>query len=115
MAHKNSTQESQKLNEHVKSIIAETNSKKIVASSEYFNASHLMPLMHQYSRDIYFLSSWRDKYLCEDLMNYHEHKIDFDIIFSSGKFEKDKCDFIETNFYLKTVDSYGAIYIKNPN
>ena len=115
VAHKNSTQESKKLNDHVKSIIAETNSKKIVASSDYFNASHLMPLMHQYSSDIYFFSSWRYKNLCEDLMNYHEHKIDFDIIFASREFNKEKCDFVETNFYLKTIDSYGAIYIKNPN
>ena len=115
VAHKNSTQESKKLNDHVKSIIAETNSKKIVASSTYFNNSHLMPLVHQYSSDIYFFSTWRFHNLCEDLMNYHEHKIDFDIIFSSGKFEKDTCDFVEKNFYLKTVDSYGAIYIKNPN
>ena len=112
---KNSVMESKKLNEHVKSIIAETNSKKIVASSSYFNNNHLMPLMHQYSRDIYFLSSWRDKNLCEDLMNYHEHKIDFDIIFASSNFEQEKCDFVETNFYLKTIDSYGTIYIKNPN
>jgi hypothetical protein len=112
---KNSVIESKKLNDYVKSIIAETNSKKIVASSSYFNNSHLMPLMHQYPSDIYFFSTWRFNNLCEDLMNYHEHKIDFDIIFSSGKFDKDKCGFVEKNFYLKSVDSYGAIYIKNPN
>ncbi len=112
---KNSAMKSKKLNDYVKSIIVETNSKKIVASSTYFNNSHLMPLMHKYSSDIYFFSTWRFHNLCEDLMNYHEHKIDFDIIFSSGKFEKDKCDFVEKNFYLKTVDSYGAIYIKKPN
>ncbi len=115
VAHKNSTQESKKLNDHAKSIIAETNSKKIVASSDYFNIAHLMPHMHQYSSDIYFFSSWKYKNLCEDLMNYHEHKIDFDIIFASREFNKEKCDFVETNFYLKTIDSYGAIYIKNPN
>ena len=115
VAYKNSTQESKKLNDHAKSIIAETNSKKIVASSDYFNIAHLMPLMHQYSSDIYFFSSWKYKNLCEDLMNYHEHKIDFDIIFASREFNKEKCDFVETNFYLKTIDSYGAIYIKNPN
>ena len=48
-------------------------------------------------------------------MNYHEHKIDFDIIFANNKFEEKECDFINKNFYLKTIDSYGAIYIKNPN
>ena len=115
VAHKNSTQELTKLNDYVKSIIAETNSKKIVASNDYFNKSHLMPLVHEYSKDIYFFSSWIDKNLCEDLMNYHEHKIDFDIIFANNKFEKKECEFINKNFYLKTIDSYGAIYIKKPN
>jgi len=115
LENKNSTIESKKLNDYAKSIIAETNSKKIVASSDYFIRSHLMPLMHQYSSDIYFFSTWRNENLCEDLMNYHEHKIDFDIIFASREFNKEKCDFVETNFYLKTIDSYGAIYIKNPN
>jgi len=112
---KKSVIESKKLNDYVKSIITETNSKKIVASSSYFYKSHLLPLFHQYSSDIYFFSNWRFKNLCDDLMNYHEHKIDFDIIFSGRKFEKHKCDFVEKNFYLKTVDSYGAIYVKNPN
>lgn len=115
LENKNSAIESKKLNDYAKSIIADTNSKKIVASSDYFNNSYLMPLMHQYSSDIYFFSSWRYKNLCEDLINYHEHKIDFDIIFASSDFEQEKCDFVETNFYLKTIDSYGAIYIKNPN
>ena len=115
VTYKNSSRASKRLNDYVKSIIAETNSKKIVASSDYFNASYQMPLIHQYPRDIKFLSSWKEKNLCEDLMNYHEHKIDFDIIFVSKKFEKKECDFINKNFYLKTEDSYGKIYIKNPN
>ncbi len=115
VTYKNSSRASKRLNDYVKSIIAETNSKKIVASSDYFNASYQMPLIHQYPRDIQLLSSWKEKNLCEDLMNYHEHKIDFDIIFVSKKFEKKECDFINKNFYLKTEDSYGKIYIKNPN
>jgi len=115
VTYKNSSRASKRLNDYVKSIIAETNSKKIVASSDYFNASYQMPLIHQYPRDIQLLSSWKEKNLCEDLMNYHEHKIDFDIIFANNKFEKKECEFINKNFYLKTIDSYGAIYIKKPN
>jgi hypothetical protein len=77
-----------------------------------FFSSHLMPIFYKYPKDIYFLSSWREDYLCEDLINYHEHKIDFDIIFIN---DLKKCDFIEKNFYLKEKNDYGFVYVKNPN
>ena len=71
-----------------------------------------MPIFYQYPGDIYFFSSWRIQNLCADLINYHEHKIDFDIMFLV---DIKKCDFIDQNFYLKERNAYGLIYVKNPS
>ena len=108
----NSGLEFKKINDYAKSIIAETNSKKIVAYSSYFS-KHMMPFFYEYPKDLYFFSSWREKNLCADLMNYHEHKVDFDIIFGNKSYKE--CDFINKNFYLKTTNPNGVIYIKKPN
>lgn len=100
------------INAYAIKMIEQTNSKNIVASSPYFISSHMMPTSYQYPKDIYFLSSWRANYLCEDLANYHEHKIDFDIIFKTNS---EKCDFIDKNFYLKERNDFGFVYVKNSN
>lgn len=102
----------EEINAYAISMIDKTNSKKIIASSSYFFSSHLMPIFYKYPKDIYFLSSWREDYLCEDLINYHEHNIDFDIIFITDSKE---CDFIEKNFYIKEKNDYGVVYVKNHN
>ncbi len=109
--HKNSSKR-EAVNAYAIKMIEQTNSKNIVASSNFFILSHLMPTSYQYPKDIYFLSSWREKYLCDDLANYHEHKIDFDIIFITNS---EKCDFIDKNFYLKESNDYGFVYVKNSN
>jgi hypothetical protein len=109
--HKNSLKR-EEVNASAIKMIEQTNSKKIVASSSYFISSHMMPTSYQYPKDIYFLSSWREKYLCDDLANHHEHKIDFDIIFITNS---EKCDFIDKNFYLKEKNDYGFVYVKNSN
>jgi hypothetical protein len=106
------TSRQKKLNDYARSAIEETKSKKVVAFSSYFNSSHLMPIFYQYPGDIYFFSSWRIQNLCADLINYHEHKIDFDIMFLV---DIKKCDFIDQNFYLKERNAYGLIYVKNPS
>ena len=104
----------EKINNYTKSQIEKFNAKKIVADRDYFNSSFLMPLIHKFPPDIYFLSNWRLNFTCDDLINYHEHNLDFDMILTQTEYTKKNCDFIYKNFDLKIKDEYGLIYIKKP-
>ena len=105
---------SEEVNNYVKEKIESTKSKNVVAQVLYFKESHFMPLLHKYSNDINFLSNWNfaKKNLCEDLKNYHEHKIDFDIIFTRTEYNENKCEFINRNFDLEEKNEYGLVYLK---
>jgi hypothetical protein len=107
---------SEEVNNYVKEKIESTKSKNVVAQVLYFKESHFMPLLHKYSNDINFLSNWNfaKKNLCEDLKNYHEHKIDFDIIFTRTEYNENKCEFINGNFDLEEKNEYGLVYLKKP-
>jgi hypothetical protein len=104
----------EKINNYTKLQIEKFNAKKIVADGNYFNSSFLMPLIHKFPPDIYFLSNWRLNFTCDDLINYHEHNLDFDMILTQTEYSKKNCDFIYKNFDLKIKDEYGLIYIKKP-
>jgi hypothetical protein len=108
---------SEEINNYVKNKIDATKSKKVVAEITYFNQSHHMPLLHKFPSDVYFLSHWQyeKKNLCEDLSNYHEHKIDFDIIFTRTEYHEKNCEFINNNFYLEEKNEYGLVYLKKPS
>ena len=107
---------SEEVNNYVKDKIESTKSKNVVAQGLFFKESHFMPLLHKYSNDINFLSNWNfaKKNLCEDLKNYHEHKIDFDIIFTRTEYNENKCEFINGNFDLEEKNEYGLVYLKKP-
>jgi hypothetical protein len=105
---------SEKINDYAKSQIEKFNAKKVVAEIYYFNSSFLMPLIHKFPPDIHFLSNWRSNFICDDLINYHEHNIDFDMIFSQKKYDEKNCNFINKNFDLVDKNEYGFIYLKKP-
>jgi hypothetical protein len=108
---------SEEVNNYVKNKIDATKSKNVVAQINFFRESHYMPLIYKFPPDVYFLSHWHfeNKNLCEDLTNYHEHNLDFDIIFTRTIFNEKNCDFINENFYLYENNQYGFVYLKKPS
>jgi len=103
---------SERVNNYAIKQIEKYNAKYVVADENYFNSSFLMPLTYKFPSHINFLLSWRLNNRCSDLSNYHEHKIDFDIIFTQTKYDEKNCDFIYNNFYLIENNEYGLIYLK---
>jgi hypothetical protein len=109
---KNSFQKIDEIEHYTLKKIYEFNAKNILSSIGYFKLSHNMPLFFLYPRDNSFLIIWNPDYFCEDLYNYHQHNIDFDIIF----FEHDprkNCLFIEKNFILEEENEFGFTFIRN--
>jgi len=108
---------SEEVNNYVKNKIEATKSKNVVAQIIYFKESHYMPLLHKYPSNINFLSNWQieNKNLCEDLKNYHEHGVNFDIIFTKSEYNEKNCQFIDENFYLEDKNEYGLVYLKKPS
>lgn len=105
-----------KLNQNIKNIISLYNAKKIALNVNYTPSPHLSPMYHYYSPNIYFFTSIVDKNLCEDLANYHEHYLDFHLIFMGYgnkiimNYSQNNCDFIIKNFELVDINQYGLVY-----
>ena len=103
---------SEEINNYAKLQIERFNAKKIVADGNYFNSSSLMPIISKFPPDIYFFSAWRSENTCADLSNYHEHNLNFDMIFTVTEYTQKNCDFIYKNFYIAEKNQYGFIYVK---
>jgi hypothetical protein len=89
------------------------NPKKIAINNLFFPI-HAIPLLNIFDKDIKFYIDWSADF-CENLSYYHEHKIDFDLIFSSKKFE-DSCYYINKNYLMVLDDKNNILYhLKSKN
>lgn len=104
-------------NEKIKEIIYKFNAKKVVVGAMLFPHQFLLPLYHNYPDDIYFFHHFNSANLCDDLQNYSQHNINFDILIIGYEeklfknFKKDNCKFIIENFYVIDINEYGLTYI----
>jgi hypothetical protein len=105
------------INLYTKDIIDKYNAKFVATDFQLYKLNLLLPLYHLYPDDIYFLNFGRGKNLCDDLQNYHQHNINFDLIINSfdtnifENFKNDNCTFIIDNFQIVDINSYGIIYL----
>jgi hypothetical protein len=103
-------------NLYVKDTIIKYNAKFIATDFQLFKPE-ILPYYHIFPDNIYFLNFGRAKNLCDDLQNYHQHNINFDLIFISfntnlfANFKNDNCTFIIDNFQIVDINIKGIVYL----
>ncbi len=114
--HNYSRQNYQK-NLHIKELIAKFDARKVAIDANFFQFNYLLPIYYHYNNNIYFFSFFNPSFLCDELQNYKQHFIDFDMIFVNYEqnlflnYSTDNCRFIIDNFQIVEINKYGYAYL----
>jgi hypothetical protein len=114
--HNYSRQNYQK-NLYIKELIAKFDARKVVIDASFFQFNYLLPIYYYFNNNIYFFSFFNPPFLCDELQNYKQHFIDFDMIFVNYEqnlflnYSTDNCRFINDNFQIVDINKYGYAYL----
>lgn len=102
--------ETYKLNLYTLDFVKRFKPKFIVVDSHFY-LPHSMPIFYLFPKETYFFNFWRDKNLCNDIENYQNHNINFDMLIIKKHLNEFDCNFLNDNFQLIDFSQYGYIYI----